>query len=98
VITEIVEFQVKPGTADDFIAALKSSQPIFKRSAGFISLELHHCIENPLIFVLLIMWDSVASHVELFQKSADFGLWRAAVGKYFAEKPRLQHTETKISY
>jgi hypothetical protein len=28
VITEIVEFQVKPGTAEDFIAGVKSSQPI----------------------------------------------------------------------
>lgn len=97
-ITEIVEFQVKPGTAAKFIAGVKSSQPIFKRSPGFISLELHHAIENPLNIVLLIKWESVAAHMELFQKSPAFALWRANVGEFFADKPKLQHTETKVSY
>ena len=97
-ITEIVEFQVKPGTVEKFIAGVKSSQPIFEQSPGFISLELHHVIENPLSIVLLIKWDSVASHMELFQKSPNFKIWRANVGEFFAEKPRLQHAETKVSY
>ena len=97
-ITEIVEFQVKPGTADKFIEGVRASRPIFERSAGFISLELHHTIENPLVFVLLIKWESVAHHMDMFQKSPEFALWRANVGEYFAEKPRLQHSETKLSY
>src|ERR1700682_3581651 len=97
-VTEIVEFQVKPGTAEKFIAGVVSSKPIFERSPGFVSLELHHVIENPLNIVLLIKWHSVADHMERFQKSPDFLVWRAAVGEFFADKPRLQHTETKVSY
>jgi quinol monooxygenase YgiN len=97
-ITEIVEFKVKPGTAQKFIAGVVASRPIFVRSPGFISLELHHAIENPLTIVLLIKWRSVADHMEGFQKAPDFLLWRAAVGEFFADKPRLQHTETKVSY
>ena len=97
-ITEVVEFEVKPGTADDFMAGVAASQPIFDRSPGFISLELHHVIEDPLRIILLIKWDSVAHHTDMFQKSPEFAQWRANVGHYFADKPRLQHTETKLSY
>jgi heme-degrading monooxygenase HmoA len=97
-ITEIVEFQVEPGTAEKFIAGVASSKSIFARSPGFISLELHHVIENPLNIVLLIRWNSVADHMELFQKSPEFALWRAAVGEFFVARPRLRHTETKVSY
>lgn len=97
-ITEIVEFRVKPGTADQFIEGVKKSEEIFKRSPGFIGLELHHQIEDPLVFVLLIKWDSVAHHMEMFQKSPEFALWRGNVGEYFADKPRLQHSETKLAY
>jgi heme-degrading monooxygenase HmoA len=97
-ITEIVEFEVRPGTADQFIAGVEASQPIFAKAPGFIRLELHHTIENPLIFVLLIQWESVAHHMEMFQKSDNFVLWRGNVGQYFAKPPRLQHTETKLAY
>ncbi|MFZ2982910.1 MAG: antibiotic biosynthesis monooxygenase family protein [Sphingobium sp.] len=97
-ITEIVEFQIKPGTTENFIERVKASEEIFKRSPGFVSLELHHQIENPLFFVLLIKWNSVAHHMDMFQKSPEYALWRGNVGEYFADKPRLQHTETKLIY
>ena len=97
-ITEIVEFKIKPGTAEQFMEGVKASEEIFKRSPGFISLELHHQIEDRLVFVLLIKWETVAHHMEMFQKSPEFALWRGNVGEFFAEKPRLQHSETKLSY
>lgn len=97
-ITEIVEFKVKPGTQDQFQEGVKASESIFKRSPGFISLELHHQIEDPEVFVLLIKWETVAHHTEMFQKSPEFALWRGNVGEYFAEKPRLQHSETTLAY
>lgn len=97
-ITEIVEFEVKPGTVEKFIAGVQASRPLFERSPGFVSLELHLTVENPLVFVLLIQWTSVAHHVEMFQKSSEYGLWRANIGEYMASAPRLQHTETKLAY
>ncbi|MCP3731369.1 antibiotic biosynthesis monooxygenase [Sphingomonas sp. MG17] len=97
-ITEIVEFRIKPGTQDQFVAGVAASRPIFKRSPGFIGLELHHTVEDPAVFVLLIEWESVAHHMEMFQKSPEYVEWRANVGEFFADKPRLQHTDTKLSY
>lgn len=97
-ITEIVEFAVKPGTVDKFIAGVEASRLLFERSPGFISLELHLTVENPLVFVLLIKWETVAHHMEMFQKSPEYALWRGNIGEYMAGPPRLQHTETKLVY
>lgn len=97
-ITEIVEFKVKPGTADDFMEGVKASEEVFKNAPGFISLELHHQIEDLLVFVLLIQWETLAHHMEIFRNSPAFAVWRGNVGEYFAEPPRLQHSETKLSY
>lgn len=97
-ITEIVEFSVKPGTADQFIEGVTKSEALFKRSPGFISLEVHHQIEDPSVFVLLIKWDSVAHHMEMFQNSPEYVAWRGNVGEFFADKPRLQHSETTLAF
>lgn len=97
-ITEIVEFEVKPGTQERFIEGVKASQPIFARSPGFISLQLHHQIENPQIFVLLLEWETVAHHMEMFRNSPEYAAWRGNVGDFMAGPPRLQHSNTKLSF
>jgi quinol monooxygenase YgiN len=44
----------------------------------------------------MIQWESVSHHTEQFRNSADFALWRAAVGKCFAGTPKVQHTQTVV--
>jgi quinol monooxygenase YgiN len=96
-ITEIAEIEVLLGAEEKFIAGVESCKPIFVRAPGCHGLELHHSIEHPQSFVLQIKWDSVAHHMEQFQKSADFALWRATVGECFAGRPKLQHTKTVVA-
>jgi heme-degrading monooxygenase HmoA len=98
VITEVVEIPLKTGTVEQFIAAAGESRSLFEQSPGFIALEVHRVIEHPSTVMLLIRWESVAHHMEMFRNSPEYKLWRAKVGDYFAEAPRLQHTETVVSY
>ncbi len=95
-ITEIAEIEVKPGMEANFVSGVESCRPIFARAPGFHGLELHHSIEHPQQFLLMIKWESVAHHTEQFQKSPDFTLWRAAVGECFADRPKLHHTQTVV--
>lgn len=97
-ITEIVEIALKEGMVEDFIAGVEKSRPLFEGSPGFLALEVHRAIERPATIILLIQWESVAHHMELFRKSPQYIEWRANVGDYFAEVPRLLHTQTVISY
>ena len=96
-ITEIAEIEVKTGMEAQFVSGVESCRPIFARAPGFHKLELHHSIEHPQQFLLMVQWETVAHHVEQFQKSADFALWRAAVGACFAGRPKVQHTQTVVA-
>ncbi|MDE8349047.1 MAG: antibiotic biosynthesis monooxygenase [Acidocella sp.] len=95
-ITEIAEIIVKPGMEHEFQAGVATCQPVFARAVGCHGLELHHCIENPQHFILMVKWESVAHHMEIFRTSPDFQIWRGAVGACFAEPPKVYHTKTTI--
>ncbi len=95
-ITEIAEIEVKPGMEQEFIAGVEACKPVFLRAPGCHGVALHHSIEYPLQFLLMIQWESVAHHMEGFRNSPDFAIWRTAVGDCFAGGVRLQHTQTVV--
>ncbi len=55
-ITEIAQIEIKPGSEKDFEAAIVKAEPIFKRSKGCKSFELHRSIEKPSRYRLHIKW------------------------------------------
>ena len=96
-ITEIAEIEIKPGMEAQFIAGVASCKPVFLRAAGCHGVQLHHSIEHPQQFVLMVQWETVEHHMEGFRNSPDFALWREAVGACFAGGVTLQHTKTVVS-
>jgi quinol monooxygenase YgiN len=95
-ITEFAEIAVKPGTEQQFIDGVEALKLLFARAVGCHGMELHHSIEQPGHFVLLVKWESVADHMEKFQKSADFEVWRAKVGPFFEGRPKVWHSNTVV--
>jgi len=93
-VTEIAEIEIEPGKEAQFIAGVESSRPAFLRAPGCHGFELHHSIEHPQQFILLVEWESVADHLA-FRNAPAFAIWREAVGGCFAGSPRVQHT-TKL--
>ena len=100
-ILEIAQIEVKEGLAQEFEAAVKKAEPIFKRAKGCHSVALERSIENPQRYRLLVRWDTVENHMVDFQKSPDFLEWRKLVGGCFASTPAVEHTtrtlEMKLS-
>ncbi len=94
-ITEFAEIEVKPGTEQLFREGVENCKPLFARAPGCHGLELHHAIEHPQIFVLMIQWDNVQDHINM-TKSEDFQTWRATVGECFAGKPRVFHANKVV--
>jgi len=93
-ITEFAEIDVQPGMEESFIAGVQASLPLFARATGCHGAVLHHSLESPQHFVLVVRWDSVADHTEKFQKSPDYQTWRANVGRFFAGPPKVWHSAT----
>ncbi len=95
-VTEFAEITVQAGTEQKFIAGVAASKPLFLAAAGCHGVELHHSIETPTQFVLLVKWESVAAHMEDFYGSAPWQAWRANVGQFFEGKPKVWHSETVV--
>jgi heme-degrading monooxygenase HmoA len=97
-ITEIAKIEVKPGSEQDFEAAIAEAQTIFRRCKGWKSFELHRSIEYPSRYRLLIEWETLENHMVDFRQSENFAEWRALVGPHFASPPEVEHTNTVAAF
>jgi len=77
--------------ADGFESAYRGAREVLATTPGCRSVRMTRGIESPKRFILLVEWDSVAAHEENFRATDRFGTWRAAIGPFFAEPPRVEH-------
>ena len=76
---------------DGFTAAFRSVRDVLATCPGCRSVRMTAGIESPNRFVLVVEWDSVEAHEENFRGSDRFAQWRAAIGPFFVEPPRVEH-------
>jgi heme-degrading monooxygenase HmoA len=90
-VLEHAVITVKPGSADEFEAALFQARPIIAASPGFLSLELHRGVEVPDRYVLLVEWEHLDDHMVRFRESDAFVRWRELIGPFFESPPLVDH-------
>jgi heme-degrading monooxygenase HmoA len=76
---------------DAFAAAFRGAREVLATTPGCHSVRMTHGIESHDRFVLLVEWDSVEAHEANFRATDRFGTWRAAIGPFFAQSPRVEH-------
>ncbi|MGQ0779018.1 MAG: antibiotic biosynthesis monooxygenase family protein [Pseudonocardiales bacterium] len=91
-ILEIVEITVRPGEEDAFAMAYRRAAHLVRDSPGCLSMRMTRGVEAPSRFVLLIEWESLMHHTEGFRESASFHAWRAEIGPFITQPPRVEHT------
>jgi len=96
-ITEIAQIEVKPGSEQDFEAAVVKAKAAFGRAKGFHGFELQRSIEKPQRYRLVVKWETLEAHTVDFRGSENFAEWRALVGPYFAAPPEVEHTQTVVT-
>lgn len=93
-VRELAEIEVgSVGAA--FEAAVAEAVPLFDAAPGCRGMTLHRSIEHSGRYWLVVSWDAVDDH-EAFRASEAFGRWRALVGPYFAQPPRVEHVEQVV--
>jgi len=95
-ITEIAQIDVKPGSENDFEAAVAKAKAAFGRSKGFHGFELHRSIEKPQRYRLVVQWETLENHTVDFRGSEDFKAWRGHVGHCFATPPEVEHVNSVL--
>lgn len=96
-IYEIAELTIQPDAHDAFQAAVTQAVPIFQAATGCLSMRLDRGIEPPDTYHLVIGWATLENHTVDFRGSAGFQDWRALVGGYFAQPPKVEHFATAVA-
>lgn len=90
-IVEHAEFIIAEADAEKFESAFAQAKELLAQTEGFQWAHMHRGIERPDSYVLTVGWDSVEAHMVNFRESDRFPQWRALIGPYFAEAPKVEH-------
>ena len=90
-VLEMAVLNVKEGQAEAFKASFEAARPIIVAARGFGGLELRRCIENDHRFLLLVKWDSVASHEVGFRGSPEYQEWKKLLHPFYEPFPTVEH-------
>jgi heme-degrading monooxygenase HmoA len=91
-VFEMAEIAVKPGEEAAFEDGVRRAAHLFEAARGYVSFALHHVVETPGTYRLVVGWETVEHHMADFRNSPAFQEWRAIVGQYFASPPKVDHT------
>jgi heme-degrading monooxygenase HmoA len=89
-VLEVGQFEVTPGTEEDFVAGYQVARLVLATASGARSVRMTRGVESPSRFTLLVEWDSVEAHLA-FRASDRFAEWRAPIGAYLAGPPHMEH-------
>ncbi|AVH66546.1 antibiotic biosynthesis monooxygenase [Nostoc sp. 'Peltigera membranacea cyanobiont' 213] len=92
-ILEAVILPVKPGLESDFEAAFKKASKIISSMDGYLSHELHKCIEVQGKYLLLVRWESLESHTLGFRNSVEYQEWKKLLHHFYEPFPTVEHFE-----
>src|SRR5437763_495617 len=90
-IIELARLQIQAGREEAFKQAYASVEPLLSEAKGHISHELHQGIEDPTQFVTLVLWDTLADHVDGFRQSPAYEQFRSAIGPFRSAPVEVSH-------
>jgi heme-degrading monooxygenase HmoA len=91
VVLEVAILNVRAGQSPAFEAAFAQAQPILAASPGYQRHELRRCLEAADRYLLLVWWDSLASHTEGFRRSPGYQRWRELLHRFYDPFPEVEH-------
>jgi heme-degrading monooxygenase HmoA len=90
-ILEVAVLTITPAHQAHFENAFSEARKVISAMPGFVSHQLHRCIETDGRYLLLVQWLTVEHHMVGFRGSPQFQQWRALLGPFFAAPPAVEH-------
>ena len=94
-ILEVAVLNVRADVGAEFETAFSKAQRIITSTKGYISHELHRCLEVENQYLLLVRWQKLEDHTEGFRKSIDYLEWKRLLHHFYDPFPAVHHY-TKI--
>jgi len=92
-ILEAVMLNVKSGAEQDFEQTFKQASNIIASMDGYISHELHRCLEVKGKYLLLVKWETLEAHTVGFRNSPGFQQWKQLLHHFYDPFPIIEHFE-----
>ena len=83
--------EIVPGKESTFEDAFSRAKEFIASMAGFRSLRLSRCVEQPNRYLLLVEWDRLEDHTEGFRGSPEYKQWRALLHHFYDPFPTVEH-------
>ena len=93
-ILEAVMLNVQPGLENEFEAAFKGASKIISSMNGYLSHELHRCLEVKGKYLLLVRWQNLEAHTIGFRSSPNYQEWKQLLHHFYNPFPIVEHFET----
>ncbi|MBD3670171.1 MAG: antibiotic biosynthesis monooxygenase [Gammaproteobacteria bacterium] len=90
-ILETAILDVKPGQEDAFEKAFAEAQAIISSMKGYISHQLHRCVEKESRYLLLVKWETLEDHTLGFRGSAEYQEWKRLLHHFYDPFPEVEH-------
>jgi heme-degrading monooxygenase HmoA len=90
-ILESAILNVRPGLSAQFEGAFAQASAIIAASSGYVTHELHRCVENADQYLLLVWWQRLEDHTVGFRRTARYQQWRALLHHFYDPFPTVEH-------
>lgn len=95
-ILEVAMLQVKKGQTTQFEEAFREASTIISSMDGYLSHELHRCLEAAGKYLLLVQWNSMEDHTLGFRQSEQYQDWKRLLHHFYEPFPTVEHFERII--
>jgi heme-degrading monooxygenase HmoA len=92
-ILEKAVLDVKLGEEAAFESDFARASTYISSINGYISHELHRCVEVRNRYLLLAYWSSIEAHTVGFRQSDAYGMWKELLHHYYSPFPTVEHYE-----
>lgn len=92
-ILEAAALNVKSGQEAEFEAAFRHASRIIAAMPGYITHELHRCLEVKGKYLLLVQWNQLEDHTVGFRGSPEYQEWKRLLHHFYEPFPTVEHFE-----
>ena len=92
-IVEAALLNIRAGQNAAFEQAFVEAQAIISGMHGYVSHEVHRCVEAPDKYLLLVNWCRLEDHTVGFRQSAEYREWRRLLHHFYDPFPTVEHFE-----
>lgn len=97
-ILEVAILDVIPSQEEEFQAAFAKASPIIASMAGYVSHQLHRCLEKENRYLLLVHWETLEAHTIGFRGSERYQEWKKLLHHFYDPFPTVEHYELIRDY